>query len=76
MYKGVLNIGSRPTFDFEKKRHPVIEVHISNFSKDIYGKKLEIFFVRRIRPERKFPTHQALRLQIKRDELKAQRILS
>jgi riboflavin kinase/FMN adenylyltransferase len=75
MYNGVLNIGRRPTFDFEKKRHPVIEVHISSFSKNIYGKKLEIFFVKRIRPERKFPNHEALKKQIKRDELAALRIL-
>ena len=65
VYKGVLNIGTRPTFS--KDKEPSIELHILNFKKDIYGKNIEITFKRRIRKERKFNSVEALRKQIKID---------
>ncbi len=64
-YKGVANFGLRPTFD--KKSKPVLETHLFNFRKNIYGKKIEIFFVKRLRNEKKFASAAALSKQIQRD---------
>ncbi len=64
-YKGILNIGTRPTF--RKDREPTIELHIFNFKKDIYKKDVEIIFKRKIRDERRFSSAEALRKQIKND---------
>jgi len=72
---GILNIGNRPTFGNQKKSSSVVEVHIFNFHKRIYGKKLEVFFLQRIRAEKKFSSKEALLLQIKKDELKVRKIL-
>lgn len=72
---GILNIGYRPTFH-SKRYHHTIEVHIFNFRKKIYGQRLEISFIQRIRPEKKFTSHQALLKQIKKDEQKAKKILN
>ncbi|MFC1699134.1 bifunctional riboflavin kinase/FAD synthetase [Candidatus Omnitrophota bacterium] len=72
---GVLNIGIRPTFSQGRNAPHFIEVHIFNFSNNIYRKKLEVFFVRRIRPEKRFNSHQALINQIKKDALTAKKIL-
>ncbi|MBN3039273.1 MAG: bifunctional riboflavin kinase/FAD synthetase [Candidatus Omnitrophica bacterium] len=72
---GILNIGKRPTFENKKDAYPTIETHIFNFHNNIYGKKLEIFFVKRIRPEKRFYSPEALRAQIARDQHKAKSIL-
>jgi riboflavin kinase/FMN adenylyltransferase len=72
-YKGVLNIGTRPTFYGRAKRdkEPTIEAHIFDFSKQIYGKIVEVLFLKRLRPEKKFIDKEALARQIKRDVQKA-----
>lgn len=75
IFSGILNIGSRPTFQRTKIPSCTIEVHIFNFDNNIYGKTLEVFFIRRIRAERKFNSHSELLRQIKQDERKARRIL-
>jgi riboflavin kinase/FMN adenylyltransferase len=72
---GILNIGRRPTFWSKKRSSVTIEVHIFNFCKKIYGRNIEIFFVKRIRSEKKFVSHQALLAQIKKDERMAKSIL-
>ena len=54
----------------------VVEVHIMDFEADVYGRDLEMLFVRRIREVRPFPTRQALKAQIGRDVEEARRILS
>ncbi len=71
---GVCNIGTKPTFKSTGEKH--IEVHIFNFQKNIYGKYLEIQFIKRIREERKFTSLSALAEQIKKDINIAQRIFS
>lgn len=74
-YKGVCNIGHRPTFtsgDDDK----TVEVHIFDFHKNIYGEDIEIQFIRRIRDEKKFPSKASLALQIKKDRQKALQYLS
>ena len=75
-YGGVMNIGVRPTFyDHGHDKEPTIEVHIFNFHKKIYGKDLEIRFVRKIRDERKFKTKDRLIEQIEKDERSAKALL-
>lgn len=65
---GVANIGFRPTFYGAKtRREPVIEIHILDFSKLIYGEDVEVVFLKRIRQERKFRSKEALSSRIKKD---------
>lgn len=72
--KGVINIGKRPTFNTGSDVIP--EVHILNFDKDIYGKKIEIQFVERLRGEKKFSSKEELIEQINTDKEKSLKILS
>jgi len=72
-YKGVANIGYSPTFDDHVF---TVEVHILNFDKNIYGQKIRVEFISRIRDEKKFENINALSEQIRRDIEKAQKILS
>jgi len=60
-YSGILNISGRK----------IIEVHIFNFKKDIYGKDIEIIFRQKIRDEKKFKSPEALKKQIQLDILQA-----
>ncbi len=76
VYKGILNIGVKPTFKKSPgDRESTIEVHIFNFSNYIYGRDLEVIFVKKIRREKKFKDMFYLRKQIKRDEKFASAIL-
>ena len=63
-YNGVLNIGLNPTFGDVQLS---MEVHLMDFSGDIYGKYVDVLFIERIREERKFPSPEMLSLQIKKD---------
>ncbi len=74
-YKGVLNIGLRPTFYAPRDREPAIEVHIFGFKKDIYGHDLEVFFIKKIRDEVRFSSSDSLVKQIKNDEKIAKIVL-
>jgi riboflavin kinase/FMN adenylyltransferase len=63
-FRGVASIGVRPTFD----SGPVsVEVYLMDFRGDLYGKQMEVFFVKRLRSEEKFPNADALVRQIKKD---------
>ena len=73
-YRGICNIGTRPTFD-NPEDNQTIEAHLFNFKKNIYGQDLEIQFIRKIRDEKKFPGHSSLVEQIKKDHQKVLRIL-
>jgi len=64
-FQGICYIGSRPTLKGDKKIN--IEAHIFNFHKDIYGKILELQFIKKIRSDKKFPDLKALAAQIKKD---------
>ena len=76
VYNGVMNIGVKPTFyDHGRDKEPSVEVHIFDFRERIYGRDLEVSFVRKLRPEKKFNTIDSLIEQIKRDESKARNIL-
>jgi len=75
-YGGILNIGTRPTFRAEgEEPEPSIEAHIFNFRKNIYGEDLEIGFVKKIRNERKFRQVEQLKRQLKKDMLRAKKVL-
>ena len=64
--KGIVNIGTRPTIDVGSKNN-ILEAHILDFNKDIYGEKLTIEFLYKIRQERKFDSIELLRQQIIED---------
>lgn len=74
-YNGVLNIGIKPTFRKAPNLSPIIEVHILGFNKKIYGKDIEIQFVKKLRDEKKFQNKTELINQIKIDGDKANMIL-
>jgi riboflavin kinase/FMN adenylyltransferase len=71
-HRGVLNIGVNPTFAEERFS---MEVHLLDFSEDIYGKTLDLLFIDRIRDEVKFAGPEKLVEQVKRDIEKAKAIL-
>jgi len=64
LYKGMCNIGVRPTVDGKVR---TIETHILDFDEEIYGLPLRLRFLRRIRDERKFPSLEALKEQLEKD---------
>ena len=72
---GVLNIGWKPTFFSPRDMEPTIEVHIFGFRRKIYGRVLEILFVKKIRNETRFKGRETLVRQIRRDVAAARRIL-
>ncbi len=69
VYTGVANLGNRPTFDGTKT---LLEVHLFNFAQDIYGRYVEVEFVRKIRDEQRFESFAALKQQISTDAAQAQ----
>jgi riboflavin kinase/FMN adenylyltransferase len=73
LYGGAANLGYNPTFGDTALS---LEVHILDFSESIYGEKIRVNFVRRLREEMKFEGIEALRRQIETDIDAARRILS
>lgn len=65
-YKGMMNIGRRPTLD--NGDAVSLEVHIINFDADIYHQQLKVTFVRKIRDEKKFNSIDELIEQLKSDK--------
>jgi riboflavin kinase / FMN adenylyltransferase len=70
---GVANLGMRPTVDGESRK---LEVHLFDFSGDLYGQELEVRFENHLRPEIKFSSLDALRIQIQQDAGDARQALS
>lgn len=66
VYHGVMNVGIKPTFELEKKEKS-LEVHLFDFSDEIYGKEVEVEFLFYIREEQKFAGVDALIAQIQKD---------
>lgn len=64
-YNGVANYGVRPSI--KKNASPILEVHILDFNKPIYGQKLHVSFIKKIRNEMKFSSMKELQLQIEKD---------
>lgn len=72
IYPGVANVGYNPTFDMHELS---VEVHLFDFNADIYGRKIRVYFVQRLRDEKKFSGFEELLTQIKRDIIRGQEIL-
>jgi len=70
---GVANVGSRPTVDGGDR--PLLEVHLFDFDRQVYGSPVGVTFLRKIRDERKFSSFEALRQQILLDAAQARNIL-
>lgn len=64
----VANIGRRPTVD---SAAPLVEVHILDYVGDLYGRRLRVTAVKKLRDEKKFPDSKKLRAQIARDAAQA-----
>lgn len=73
---GVMNWGQRPTFAVSgADADPVMEVHLLDDHRDLYGTRVEVFVVERLRDERRFENDGALARQIGADIETAERIL-
>ena len=66
---GVANLGIRPSIKGEKKLQ--LEVHLLNFSSDLYGQHVSVMFLKKLRDEKKFKSLDELKEQIKLDVIKA-----
>jgi riboflavin kinase / FMN adenylyltransferase len=71
---GVASLGYRPTVTNE--RTPTLEVHLFDFSADIYGMRVRVEFLEKIRDEEKFPDLETLKVAIADDCKAARRVLS
>jgi len=74
-YNGMLNIGTRPTFNNNADNRS-IEVNIFDFEGDIYGKEITLKFIGKIRDEKKFETMEMLVYQLEKDKIEALLILA
>jgi riboflavin kinase/FMN adenylyltransferase len=70
---GVASVGTRPTFDLIK---PLLEVHLFNFDRDIYGEYIHVDFIARLRAEEKFKSVDELVAQMNKDAENARSILA
>jgi riboflavin kinase / FMN adenylyltransferase len=66
VHRGVANLGFRPTVAGEKSER-LLELHLFDFDREIYGEEMEVRFLRYLRPEQKFADVEALKAQIARD---------
>ena len=73
LWKGMMNIGVRPTIDGV---HLVIEVNLFHFDQDIYGKTLQVSIHSFLRAEQKFSGLEALKEQLGKDKLMAEEALN
>lgn len=71
-FRAVLNIGRRPTIQ-NPTPEPRVEVHLLDFTGELYGQELEITFAARLRDEQKFASLDELKAQIARDVAEARR---
>ena len=72
-FDGMMNIGTRPTFDGKQR---TLEVHMFEFDEDIYGKEVQVRFFNRIRNEKRFSGKEELIKQLNADKEQAQELLS
>ena len=72
---GVASLGVRPTIATASAKEPVLEAHLFDFDGDLYGKRIEVEFVTKLRNEEKYPDLGAMVQQIDRDAIAARKIL-
>jgi riboflavin kinase/FMN adenylyltransferase len=70
---GVANIGNRPMVDGDHRY--LLEVHLFNFDRQVYGEHVSVEFVQKLRDEQRFDSFEQLREQILRDSARARAIL-
>jgi riboflavin kinase/FMN adenylyltransferase len=69
----MMNIGTRPTFEGQKQ---TLEVNILDFEGDLYGKRFTVYFVERLRGERRFDSPEALVAQLEEDKKRTLEIIN
>ena len=72
-YLGMMNIGYRPTVGGDGR---TIEIHLLDFHGDLYGEKLRVDVLARLRDEQKFDSIEALKEQLGQDEMQTRSVLS
>lgn len=65
IYKAITSVGTNPTVDGKKL---TVETHLLNFREDIYGKKISVKFVKKIRDNKKFTGIEELKNQLNKDK--------
>jgi riboflavin kinase/FMN adenylyltransferase len=70
---GVASVGTRPTFDLTK---PLLEVHLFDFDRNIYGEYIHVDFIEHLRDEERFDSVEQLVAQMQRDEQNARSALA
>jgi riboflavin kinase/FMN adenylyltransferase len=73
VHAGITNVGVRPTFG---ETEPTVETHLLRHSEDLYGRRVRLGFLLRLRDERRFEDVDALRDQIDADRRAAERLFS
>ena len=68
-FQGVANVGTRPTID--GKRKVILETHLFDFNKDIYGRYVSVQFKHKLRDEMRFDSLEQLQSQIRQDVVAA-----
>lgn len=71
---GVVNLGTRPTFE-KRNIKPLLELHLFDFRGNLYKRDVEVFFVKKLRNERRFASVKKLTAQIAHDVATARRLL-
>ena len=71
-YFGMCNVGNNPTFNFSSEKR--LEINIFDFESDLYGKDLEVFFIKNIRNEKKFKSKEELIEQLNIDKAECYRL--
>jgi riboflavin kinase/FMN adenylyltransferase len=64
-YNSITNVGNNPTFG--ENLTLSVETYIFNFDENLYGKEIEVYFLERIRHERRFESVEELKKQLKID---------
>lgn len=72
---GVASLGFRPTFADARPERALLEVHLLDYAGDLYGATLDVAFVKRLRPERRYASPEALMAQVRRDIARARQVL-
>lgn len=71
--KGIMNIGTRPTFGPHSQ---TLEVHLLHYDGNLYGQQLSVAFIQRLRDEQRFDSMEALQRQLQRDAQQAEALLT
>ncbi len=72
-YPACTNVGLAPTFDRRERR---VEAHLLDYDGDLYGKTVDVSFVERLRPEKRFSGIEGLKAQISHDVEETRRLLA